>query len=327
MTNRFLVTGAMGCIGAWTIHELMQQGQAVVGFDLSADAFRLKLLMSDEALAQVTLVKGDITDFAQVERVVLDHGITHIIHLAALQVPFCRADPIRGAQVNVTGTVNIFEAAARHKDLVRQVAYTSSAAVYGPASMYGEGAIGEDVPLLPATHYGVYKFANEGNARIYWQDNGVRSAGLRPHTVYGLGRDRGVTSLPTKAMLAAALGQAYTITYGGAGTFVWARDAAQAAIGCAVTPSDGARVFNLGGSTVSVQDVVDAIAEAAPDSAGRITAQGAPLPFPSSLDDRALKAFVPGLKITPLIDGVRDTISAFRDLAGRGRIDVANAMA
>ena len=141
MSNRFLVTGAMGCIGAWTIHELMRQGQAVVGFDLSADAFRLKLLMSDDALAGVPLVKGDITDFAQVERVVLDNGITHIIHLAALQVPFCRADPVRGAQVNVTGTVNIFEVAARHKDLVKQVAYTSSAAVYGPATMDGEVAI------------------------------------------------------------------------------------------------------------------------------------------------------------------------------------------
>ncbi|MBI5877890.1 MAG: SDR family oxidoreductase [Chloroflexi bacterium] len=325
MTNRYLVTGVMGCIGAWTIHELTKQGQHAVGFDLSTDPLRLKLLMSDEALAQIKLVKGDIGDFAQVEKVVVDNGITHIIHLAALQVPFCRADPVRGAIVNVTGTVNVLETAARHKDLVKQVVYTSSAAVYGPASMYGEGALTESAILAPATHYGVYKFANEGNARIYWQDNGVPTVGLRPHTVYGLGRDRGMTSLPTKAMLSAAIGKPYTITYGGAGTFVLAGDAARALIGCADTPSGGARVFNLGGSNVKVQEVVDAIAETVHDS--QVTITGAPLAVPSFLDDAALRAFVPGLKYTPLIDGVRETISAFRDLVARGRIDVANAMA
>ena len=56
---------------------------------------------------------GDITDLAAVEAVLDDHAITNVIHLAALQVPFCRADPPRGALVNVVGTVNVFEAVKR----------------------------------------------------------------------------------------------------------------------------------------------------------------------------------------------------------------------
>src|SRR6266568_7668328 len=109
MARTYLVTGAMGCLGAWTIKNLLSAGERVVAFDLSTDTFRLKLLMPDDVVESVPIVKGDITDFAAVERVVLDHGVMHILHLAALQVPFCRANPVLGAQVNVTGTVNVFE--------------------------------------------------------------------------------------------------------------------------------------------------------------------------------------------------------------------------
>ena len=61
----------------------------------------------------------------------------------------------------------------------------------------------------PGTLYGVYKRANEGTAHVYWADHGVASVGLRPHTVFGPGRDQGLTSAPTTAMLAAACGRPY----------------------------------------------------------------------------------------------------------------------
>ena len=61
---------------------------------------------------------ADITDLEQVERVLDDDAITHVIHLAALQVPFCRADPPLGARVNVLGTVNVFEAVKRRADRI-----------------------------------------------------------------------------------------------------------------------------------------------------------------------------------------------------------------
>lgn len=326
MTDTFLITGAMGCLGAWTIRNLLEQGRKAVAFDLSTDPYRLKLLMSDDEVAGVPIVKGDITDFEQVERVVVEQGIAHIIHLAALQVPFCRANPVLGSQVNVTGTVNVFEAAARHKDLVKNTVYTSSAAVYGPQAMYSEGSVPEDAPLDPATHYGVYKQANERTARIYAQDNGVSSIGIRPYVIYGLGRDRGVTASPTKAMLAAAMGQDYAITYGGRCNFQWGDDAAKTLIACALKPVEGTRVFNLGGSRVSVAEVVQAIEEVAPEVKGRVTYPDTLLPFPSELQS-TITEFVPEAPETPLADGVRATVDAFRRLVSEGRIDVANAMA
>jgi UDP-glucuronate 4-epimerase len=327
MPRTYLVTGAMGCLGAWTIHNLLKMGEQVVAFDLSTDTFRLKLLMPDEQAAGVPVVQGDITDYAAVERVVLDNGITHILHLAALQVPFCKANPVLGAQVNVVGTVNVFEAAARHREQVERIVYTSSAAVYGPRQLYGEGAVAEDAPLAPATHYGVYKQANEGTARIYAQDNGVSSVGVRPYVIYGLGRDRGVTSSPTKAMLAAALGQDFAITYGGRCNFQWGDDAARTMIALATVPVEGTRVVNLGGSRVSVSEVVQAIEEAAPHMKGRISYPSTSLPFPDELDNAGLRDLLSNAPETPLAEGVRSTVEAFRALVEAGRIDVANALA
>jgi UDP-glucuronate 4-epimerase len=327
MSNTFLVTGAMGCLGAWTLANLRNQQQRAVAFDLSTDPFRLSLLMSDDEIAAIPFVEGDITDYDTVERVVLDHGITHILHLAALQVPFCRANPILGARVNVTGTVNVFEVAARHPAQVQRIVYASSAAVYGPAALYPPGPVPEGAALVPATHYGVYKQANEGTARIYAQDNGVTSIGLRPYVIYGLGRDRGVTSSPTKAMLAAALGRDYTITYGGRCNFQWGDDAARTFIACATVPFTGTGVFNLGGSRVPVTDVIAAIEDAAPASRGRINCADTPLPFPAELDDSGLRALLPAAPETPLAEGVRATVDAFRALVAHNRIDIENALA
>ena len=111
--ERYLVTGAMGCIGAWTVRALVRDGAAVTAFDLGADTRRLAQIMTPDELAAVDVVQGDITDLAALSAILDDRGVTNVIHLAALQVPFCRADPPRGALVNVVGTVNVFEAVKR----------------------------------------------------------------------------------------------------------------------------------------------------------------------------------------------------------------------
>src|SRR6478735_2755915 len=202
--------------------------------------------------------RADITDLEQVERVLDDDAITHVIHLAALQVPFCRADPPLGARVNVLGTVNVFEAVKRRVD--RIAAYDALEDGGGTVEMSGQ----------PGTLYGVYKRANEGTAHVYWADHGVRSVGLRQHTVFGPGRDQGLTSAPTTAMLAAAAGEAYRIPFGGTSQFQYAPDAARAFVAAARAAAEGAAVHNLAGTSVSMDEVVAAIVAAAPEAAGRI---------------------------------------------------------
>ena len=97
-------------------------------------------------------------------------GATHLLHLAGLQVPTCRANPILGATVNVIGTLAVFEAATAFKGQVERVVYASSAAVHGPADLGSIDPIGDEVRLSPLTHYGAFKVCNELNARVYWLD-------------------------------------------------------------------------------------------------------------------------------------------------------------
>jgi len=122
------------------------------------------------------VVRGDITDRESLGRVVRDHGIRRVIHLAAWQVPLCRQDPPRGAAINVVGTANVFEVARAAAGQVERVVYASSAAVFGAPSLYPPGPLADDAPARPATHYGVYKVANEETARVYWEEHRIPSS-------------------------------------------------------------------------------------------------------------------------------------------------------
>ena len=295
MPERFLVTGALGCIGAWTCVELVREGTAVVAYDLGDDRHRLELIASPEELDRIVFVRGDATDEQQIEGTLAGHEITNVVHLAALQVPFCKADPVLGARVNVVGTANVFEAAKRH-GLKTTVSYASSAAVYD--------ARGE---LSPTTHYGIYKLANEGTARIYWADDRIPSLGLRPATVYGPGRDQGLTSTPTAAMLAAARREPYRISFGGRTQFHYAPDVARAFISCTRRAPEGAHVVNLDGPDVHVRDFIATIETAAPESAGLIELDDVQLLFPARLPEPTLDT-----PLTSLEEGVRETIEIFR---------------
>jgi UDP-glucuronate 4-epimerase len=270
----------------------------VVAYDLEGSDHRLRLIASAEELDRIALVEGDVTDLDALQQTLGEHDVTHVVHLAALQVPFCKADPLLGARVNVLGTLNVFEAVKR-QELGTTLAYASSAAVYDPS-----GAI------APTTHYGAFKLANEGSAQVYWQDDGVGSVGLRPFCVYGPGRDQGLTSTPTQAMLAAARGEPYRISFGGRTQFHYAPDVARAFVSVARRPPEGASVFNLGGPDVHVRDVVETIEAAAPEARGLIELDDVPLPFPERLPEPVL-----ALELTPLADGVRETIELFRSRA------------
>lgn len=321
--SSWLVTGAMGCLGAWTIAELLEQGEAVIGLDLSRDDSRLRAILPPEALVSLELVTADITDADALERVVRDRGIGRIVHLAALQIPFCRADPPLGARVNVLGTTNVFEVAARCAEQVGRVVYASSAAVYGPAERYPDGPVAEDAPLFPATHYGVFKRANEETARVYHAERGVASIGLRPYIVYGLGRDQGLTSGPTKAMIAAIAGRPYHIPFSGAYGYQLAADVARTFIACARVPFQGAGVFNCLGGATETSDIVAAIEAALPEAAGTVTCDESRLPFPPHLRSDGLEALLPDVPVTPIADGVRATIELARRALAAGTLDPA----
>ncbi|HEU4769704.1 MAG TPA: NAD-dependent epimerase/dehydratase family protein [Pyrinomonadaceae bacterium] len=318
MTEKYFITGAQGCIGSWIVKALIERGDQVIVFDRSDDSQRLRAIMDDDQLARVRFIIGDITDGAVVRSALDASGATRVIHLAGLQVPICKADPIGGALVNVVGTLNVFEAARAVG--VNSVVYASSAAVYGIND--DDVILDETAVCEPSTHYGVFKRANEGNARVYFLDHGVNSIGLRPLTVYGVNRDFGLTSDPTKAMKAAVLERPFHIRFGGATDFQYVADTAAAFMACADRAADGAQVFNLHGETVTVERIAEFINTQARRTL--VTFGGPPIPIAPALNDSAIRKFIGELPSTPLETGIRETMSRFAALRDAGRLDTAD---
>ena len=322
--SRFLLTGAKGFIGSWIVRELIERGDTPWIYDLDAKAHRLQQLLSDEQLEQIRFVQGDITDFDALDRAVAENGITHLIHLAALQVPACAANPRLGAMVNVLGTVNAFEVARKRRDQVRRVVYASSVAVFGPEEFYGEGKVPEGAPLQPNTHYGVFKQANEGNARICYLNDGISSVGLRPGTVYGVGRDQGITSGPTKAIKAAIVGHPYIIRFTGGFDMQYAKDTAEIFLRCAEVAVEGAKTYTLRGAVMHMDEFLATLNRLLPRSRGLIRAEGMPIPIAFDFDDSALQRDIREVPRTPLEEGIRETAEIFERLRSQGELDLSD---
>jgi nucleoside-diphosphate-sugar epimerase len=321
---RVLLTGGYGCIGSWITHNLLDRGDQVWIYDLKEDAHRLRLILEDEQIGQIGFVRGDVSDLAGLKQAIADHQITHLVHLAGLQVPVCRADPLLGAKVNVLGTLAVFEAVRQSEGQVQRLVYASSGAVFGPPQAYAPGPLADDVLLMPTTHYGVFKCCNEGNARIYFQDHGLSSIGLRPWTVYGVGRDFGMTSEPTKAIKSLALRRPYHITYGGWQDLQFVDDVAKIFIRCLEAPYQGAKAYNIRGEVIDLLGFHNRLCAVEPSAKQLITYGEKQIPIAYDLDDRALQRDLGLMPRTPLIEGIRQTLEQFRRLDAEGRLDIAD---
>lgn len=305
-----LVTGANGCIGSWVMKLALDHGHRVIGLDLAPAPTRPRLLLDDDQLASITWLETDLTDSDAVRRAVLDNGVNAVVHLGALQVPFCKADPVLGARVNVVGTANVMEAVRAAG--IKRFSLASSIAALGGGD--------PENPYL-GTLYGAYKSCNEEMAKVYWQDCQVPSFILRPGVVYGVGRDQGMTSAPTKAMLAAVAGQAYTIPFGGDAAFLYVGEVAGAFLKAVESDLDGVHIFDLNGECRPVQDVVDLINKEIPDADIRV--EGDQLPFPPDVSDAPLRAFLGEYGQTGLEQGVASTLEGFRRLKGNATLDLS----
>lgn len=305
-----LVTGAGGCIAAWVMKELRERGARVVGFDLSPDKRRAALAMDEADVSSLIWETGDIADAERLKSVAAAHGVTAIIHLAALQVPFCKADPLAGAKVNVLGAVNVLET-ARHLGLKR-LAYASSIAVQG---------IYDQSPWL-ATLYGAHKACGEAMAKVYWNDWRVPSIGVRPGVVYGPGRDQGMSAAPTVAMLAAVTGATYEAPYTGPFPFLYVREAASAFVAAISKERESAEVFDLNGVPSTIEEAFGLIKAVLPEA--RISGKGAPFPFPADLSDAPINRFLGAYRKWSLNEGIGETLSLFRDLVASGKLGAAD---
>lgn len=328
---RVLVTGGQGFLGAYVLRDLLKRGSSVALFDVKENLSILRQVLSEEEIARVERIYADIADAAAVKATVLEFRPSAIIHLAGVQIPTVKANPSVGVSVNLAGTINVFEAvralAAEQGAPPVPVSYASSGAVLGPSSDYDVGAplSAERDCHRPRTMYGVFKLCNEGMGRIYWQDHQVPSVALRPLTIFGVGREIGLTSGPTKAVKAAVLGRSFVVEVTGTTGFHYVDDVARLFVDSAVGAAreGGAHVCGVRGHLASYEDFLQAAARSVPEVAGLASIKpGAPeVPIHGDVDEAPLRALCGRSDLhRPLADAIADMASIFKELHRRGQL-------
>ncbi|HFQ4858327.1 TPA: NAD-dependent epimerase/dehydratase family protein [Vibrio vulnificus] len=184
----WLVTGVAGFIGSNLLEKLLKLDQTVVGLDNFATGHQHNLdevqsLVTAEQWQRFTFIEGDIRKPETCQQAV--KGVDYVLHQAALgSVPRSIADPLTTNAANITGFLNMLQAAKEAK--VKSFTYAASSSTYGdhPALPKVEENIGN--PLSP---YAVTKYVNELYAGVYARTYGFKTIGLRYFNVFGRRQD------------------------------------------------------------------------------------------------------------------------------------------
>lgn len=184
-----LVTGA-GLIGCAVAELLLARGEDILLLDIRQPA---------HVPAGARFVAADITDATAIDRIIADHGVSDIVHTAAMLSTAMRADPVRGLGVNLLGTANLLQACRQH-GLRRIILVSSTTVLYSGFATLGPDPIPEDAALglvsqRPGSLYAISKLTGEQLALLYRDLYGVDTISLRFGAVVG-GRTDAPTSVP-----------------------------------------------------------------------------------------------------------------------------------
>ena len=308
------MTGSTGCIGSHAVDILLSDGNSeVFGFNRSVPE-------AGSGRDGYHLITGDLSDTRSVEQAVLKVAPTHVIHLGALQTPDCRDFPMKGMEVNVLGTANLFKACTKLKHPLERFVFASSSAVNGARSLYGEEGVRPEDPFHPFNLYGYWKVAGEGMAQAFHQATGTATVSLRLATTYGPGRDRGFTAAMTSAMKAVVKGEPFEVPYRGREHYHFSLDVGAGFARAALDPFSGYGVFNLLGKTHSIEEFISTIQAQAMAleiecPSIHFSPEAEPSPFIYELNDEATRKAFPLMPRTSLDEGVRQSLIYFKGLS------------
>ncbi|NBE06560.1 NAD-dependent epimerase/dehydratase family protein [Paragemmobacter ruber] len=250
----YLITGGCGFVGSHLADALLARGDAVVVLDNLSTGKRANLA------PEVRVIEGDVADPDAVARAMA--GCAGVFHLAGIaSVAYCNEHWREGHLTNQTGTVTVFEAAARAGRV--PVVYTSSAAVYGDA---GTGAVDEARVPRPQTPYGVDKLGSELHGRIAMGVHGLPTVGLRPFNIYGPRQDPSSAYSGVISIFNSRLAQGLPVTVFGDGLqtrdFVFVADVVRFLLAAmARAPEVAGQVFNIcTGRTTTLLALIDTLA-------------------------------------------------------------------
>ena len=137
-------------------------------------------------------------------------------------------------------------------------------------------------------------------------------------TVYGVGREVGITSGPTKAIRAALLGEEFTVPFSGVTGFNYIQDIADDFIGASKKHGAGALALNAPGEIHDVREFLDLVEAEVPGAANRLHCEGDPVPVAWDCSESGLEALLGDVPHTPIGDGIKATIIEFEKLKVRG---------
>jgi len=308
MGDSVLVTGGSGFIGTWVLHELLSHGLRPVVFDLQRSDDRWQRVLGSRA-KEIALVGGNLLDRELLQRTVLEHRISSIIHLAALLTPACQQDPFAGCEVNVLGSVALFELARQHAEQIRGLSYASSYAVYGPEA--DDSSLGlTSADNRPPSFYGAFKMAVDSIADQYWRHFGLTSVGIRPHVAYGPERTVGLTAGPSLAARAVAAGEPFMIGYTGRLGYDYVEDVARAFVRGAIETPRGSTVVDLPSQSATTEEFADILRRVVPGAC--ITVDGPAVPSNIPPQPHDITELFPDWRATPLEEGIRKTVEFYR---------------
>ncbi len=319
----YLVTGGTGFIGAYVVRDLLRSGERVVCFDIAPNPRLLQDVVGEEHPDGLTIIRGDVTDAAQVFRALQEHGVDRVVHLASLLSTSSEENFPLALRVNCQGTNNVFEGAALLG--VKKVVWASSVAVFGPKSRGIGGIVANDAQHDPRSVYGSCKSFNEAMALHYVSKYGLDVVGLRYSLVYGYGktetlaRGTGVTYL-SDLIDKPALGQGPCVVTGGDDhpDWLYVEDVARAVLMADRASKTATKAFNVVGDFRPTREMFDHVRSLLPD-AGMTLQPGGQMggaSNPWNYDGSAAReeiGYVPEFKIE---EGVKRNINMLREKAG-----------
>lgn len=276
--RRVLVTGAAGFVACYLIPRLLERGAEVIALDLARDPATLRPVWDD-----ITYVKADLANSADLYRAMMRHGITDVFHLGAILAGPCEENPVYGFRVNFESTHTLLDAAVASG--ARRFLTVSSIAVFGKDV---PEPVRDDAVKNPATIYGQTKLAGEHLLLWYAGRRGLDARALRFAWVFGPGRTTGITAVYSSLLLD-AIARAQPVEVANPderGDWLYVKDAVKALL--LAWDADGVRqrIYNVAGGVHSVREVVEIARRYRPDARVRLTASSASAsPYPAAYDD------------------------------------------
>ena len=246
-----LVIGATGFIGPRLIRRLVARGESVVGMDLNPGA----AAFGDVPIGAPVL-RGDVTQFEDVMRTILDVKPERVINLA-YGLGAGEGNPHQVMRLDILGMDNVFEACRLAG--VKRVVYASSIAVSGQQSHFGDRLVNEDDPVHGTSQYAMHKIFNEFQARKYIKNYGMSIVGVRPANVTGPDKVRGSVD-HVQIMVEAARGRPVRLPQKGLmRLLIHVEDIAEVFVRVLLADSPRHSLYNSGGIPASLGELADIV--------------------------------------------------------------------